>query len=260
MANANASNAEPETLTARERKDLDRYERQIEQHETSYIGAGKAFVEIQGRRLHRETHEKFSSYCRDRHGHSDRYARYLIDSARVATALKEAGTNVPPREGQARALVPLLDDPEKLVRVYQAEWERRGRAPTARELRTAIQDAPIIEQVEAGDLGAQFRIPADRAVHRIEKAMEEITNSIRGMYQTDRDGFPAFAAVVAESLRAIPLPNLSDTDWWRPLLDLDGADDSRESRADVMPVLTKKVRTTAQGSTAASRRGGGDTQ
>jgi len=100
----------------------------------TFIEVGIALAEIRDGRLYLETHSTFEDYCRVRWDLGRSRAYQLIDSAAVSTIADI------PNEAVARAAAPLKDDPEALrAAMAEAEADAGGKAPTAKQVRNAVQ-------------------------------------------------------------------------------------------------------------------------
>ena len=85
----------------------------VERGKAAFVEVGNALLEIRDARLYRESHTTFEGYCRERWSFERAHAYRLIDGARVAAAVSPNG-DIPANEAQARALAPLLDEPDRL--------------------------------------------------------------------------------------------------------------------------------------------------
>lgn len=125
------------TLTTREEHVLAEYEQQVERGLSTFLDVGRALLAIRDERLYRSEHETFETYCRERWGMTDRYARNLMQAA-------EVGTTVPVQnEAQARELAPLLDQPERLRETWQQVNEQTAGKPTAAAIRSIVRPATV---------------------------------------------------------------------------------------------------------------------
>lgn len=92
---------------------------------------------------------------------SQSQAYRLLDMGRVMRALESVSPiGEKPNEAQARELVPLKDEPEKLANVWKNANERKEGKPTARDLREAVADI-VAEEAEKHAQRAE-----DRAANR----------------------------------------------------------------------------------------------
>src|SRR5687767_945010 len=101
-------------LTAAERGEFQRCEHQIEQSAQAVDNMFEALTAIRDKRLYRETHRDFESYCQARWGKTWRRWRQLMQSQSVTGSLQDAVAagqikHLPTTEGQTRPLntVPL---------------------------------------------------------------------------------------------------------------------------------------------------------
>lgn len=115
---------------------LEECEEVIEQGLATFLDVGSALIRIRDARLYRQEYATFDVYCMTRWGFSDRRARHLMEAAQV-------GTMVPvENERQARELVPLLAEPERLAIAWQQVVDETGGKPTAAALRSAVRPSP----------------------------------------------------------------------------------------------------------------------
>jgi len=140
---------------------LNEIERQRLAHEEASIetGAaqiGRALMTIRDQRLYREAYRTFEDYCQERWGMTPRHANRQVAAAKVAELVGPIGPT--PREGQARELAPLLDDPDLLVTVWETAVAEADGKPTAaiiREVRERFAD-------DSTAMPAEPRRPAPR--------------------------------------------------------------------------------------------------
>ena len=76
----NQALTDTEELTYEEERDRLHLERKVER---AFYEAGKALQELRERRLYRNTHKTFESYCQERFGHSRQKANFLIAGAKA---------------------------------------------------------------------------------------------------------------------------------------------------------------------------------
>ena len=72
--------SDTDELTHEEARDRGNLERKVER---AFYEAGKALQELRERRLYRNTHKTFESYCQERFGHSRQKANFLIAGAKA---------------------------------------------------------------------------------------------------------------------------------------------------------------------------------
>lgn len=99
--------------------------------DASVLALGSALLEIRDSRLYRKTHKRFEDYVAERFGFSRSWPYRQIEAAPVLALASPMGDIT--TERQARELIPLLDDPEKMRHVIEAA-SVDGR-PTAARLR-----------------------------------------------------------------------------------------------------------------------------
>ena len=108
-------------------------ELRIERGLETFVDVGEALMEIKERKLYKESHTSFDTYCRERWGFGSNFANKQIRASKV-------GTIVPTfNEAQARALAPLVkQSPEEAVEVWQELKSEHGENITAAHIREAI--------------------------------------------------------------------------------------------------------------------------
>lgn len=135
----------------------------------TFIEVGNALTEIANGKLYRaQGFETFEDYCYERWQFTDRRARQLMQAA-------EIGTIVPvENEGQARALAPIKDKPEKMAEAL-TKAKGNGKA-TAKEI------AEIVAEIVEDELNAAAQVHEDR------KAINDLNeNAAKAGLDTDED-------------------------------------------------------------------------
>lgn len=120
---------------------LDELEAVIERGLTTFVDVGEALTEIRDSRLYRETYTTWEAYCQGRWGWSASRGHDLIRAAAIVALV--SGDTKPADERQARALRPLIDQPEVLRDVWAGVIERaeRDETPiTGPVIRNAVRD------------------------------------------------------------------------------------------------------------------------
>jgi hypothetical protein len=115
--------------------------------ENGIRSVGQSLIEIQNDKLYKANHSTFESYCKERWGFSDRYARTLIESEKVKAKI---GTIVPVLNLKTSHLSEISKIPEKQQAQVTAEvlerCEAENREPTAKDFKRAA--APFIKPPE----------------------------------------------------------------------------------------------------------------
>lgn len=107
----------------------------------TFVEVGEALAEVRDSRLYRESFDNFEDYCRERWGLSRPRSYELIDAARVANALSGIpDTPKPANAGQAAALRPVKDEPEKMAEAMRSASEATGGKLTAAAIAEAVSD------------------------------------------------------------------------------------------------------------------------
>ena len=191
--------AETTALTTAEAADLDRHERIIARSISSFFEVGEALVDIRDRRLWRGAYESFEDYCDRRWHFTTRRARQLIAGAKVvknlagASAKAENGTTVPLlNERSAREVAKAPEEKQAEV-VARAAAKANGKAPTAKQVREAVEEvkreeAPAAKVItdKAGAPVPQHLLPAftDK---RFAEAMNLLTEAKSVLQQIAND-------------------------------------------------------------------------
>ena len=134
-------------LTDEEEKDKLRLERQVEK---GFYISGKALAELRARRLYRNTHSSFESYCKDRFSFGRHAANRLIAAVQVVDNLvtivtkNQPDKKMPPKiilpahESQVRSLVGL--EASQQYQVWnQAIKEAKNKTPTAKKVKEVAE-------------------------------------------------------------------------------------------------------------------------
>jgi hypothetical protein len=80
----------------------------------TFTDVGNALLEIRDRRLYRDTHISFESYCKTKWGITKTHANRLIGASRVVDNIKEVGP-IPLNESTVRPLTSLQPDQQREV-------------------------------------------------------------------------------------------------------------------------------------------------
>lgn len=122
-------------------RSLDECEAVIERGLATFVEVGDALAEVRDLRLYRNGHETFEAYCSERWGLKRQRAYELIDAAAIAERLSSIDdTPMPANEGQARALRPVKDEPEKMAEAMKQAAAATNGKPTASAIGEAVQD------------------------------------------------------------------------------------------------------------------------
>ena len=152
--------SDTDELTHEEARDRGNLERKVER---AFYEAGKALQELRERRLYRNTHKTFESYCQERFGHSRQKANFLIAGAKAydnlttnccqtdpenlttngtqtetETQMTTNGTQIlPTSEGQVRPLTKL--EPDQQREAWQKAVEQAGgKVPSGRIVKSIV--------------------------------------------------------------------------------------------------------------------------
>jgi hypothetical protein len=184
-----------ETLTGVEATVLDDLEQTIEKGLATFVEVGRALEAIRDRRLYRETHSTFESYCKERWGISRGHAYRQIDGAQVVSVLQDSGTgpkmstrlgdvrlqvgDIPASESVARELVPLKDEPEQVQQAWRQTVEEHGSKPTAGQVREVVKRKTSTDAKRKKAPARAPRKPTKRHMEEVgQKRADEITRAL----------------------------------------------------------------------------------
>lgn len=126
------------TMTVGESRELAQLERVIRAGLEQFLAVGRALAAIRDRRLYRETHETFETYCRERWKFSKTHANRLISGAAATDRLGDIEVQ-PTAESQVRPLTGL--PPDQAAKAWTRAVEVSGGRPTADDVRNAVREA-----------------------------------------------------------------------------------------------------------------------
>jgi len=124
-------------------------ERTIEEGLHAFQRVGNALIEIRDQGLYLAKYESFEEYCRARWKFSRTRAYQLIDASEL-TASVSTMVDTPPiaNERQARALLPLKNEPLEIQRTLKALHDEHGDSLTAEKVKQAV-DAKVKRDAKA---------------------------------------------------------------------------------------------------------------
>lgn len=125
-------------MTRAEQQELARLENTIKSGLQQFLEVGTALLTIRQRRLYRDAHESFESYCREKWGFSKTHANRLIAGAEAVIILGDIEVR-PTNEAQARHLTTL--PPDQIRPTWQRVVEESGGKPTMEDVRRAVDEA-----------------------------------------------------------------------------------------------------------------------
>ena len=150
------------TLPAADAAELAQHEAVIERGLQTFYEVGTALLAIRDKRLYRADYSTFEDYCRERWQMGRNYVNKLITAAEVVTNL---GTNVPilpTTESQARELVTLTPDEQRIC----IPLDERGMPVISAELRAEIKPLLNLNALnKALAKAAQTALTKDEAAH-----------------------------------------------------------------------------------------------
>ena len=132
-----------ESLSEPERERLEQCENAVRIGEKTFLAVGNALVIIRDERLYRETHADFGDYLKEnfpRIGSNRRYADYLIEGAKTAKVIEEAGLPEPQSERSLRPLsaIPMEQRGEVWETATQIAQENGRDVPIESDTRNAV--------------------------------------------------------------------------------------------------------------------------
>lgn len=241
-------------LTAVERNELKQREAQIEQSVQAVDTMLEALTIIRDKRLYRETHRDFESYCQDRWGKTWKRWRQLLQSQQVVGSLQDAHASgqikyLPTNESQTRALntVPLDERP---VVWKLAEQVAGGSVPTGAQVELAklkhqvyaTRFSPLIQRMDKGELSPARALEVATALAscepgvrydmlRLKVSDKSVILEMNRLHQQGRESYGEIAAsgyLQYADESAIPLEKATAADL-RRLLDERMAEHRRQA-------------------------------
>jgi hypothetical protein len=181
----------------------------IERGLATFVEVGTALAEIRERRLYRETHGDFDTYCRERWGWSARHANRQIEAAAVVSSLGPIGLEPsdevegltpngtrPTNEAQVRELARV--EPERRADVWREASENGP--PTAARIREAA--APVVAPPPPEALAARERRDE---VESIGSSLKVVGDAVFALRRSDSSALAlaeVFTGPLAEEARA----------------------------------------------------------
>lgn len=160
---------------------LNEFERIIEQNLSGFMLVGRALKAIQDEKLYRGKFTKFTDYCHERWGLSDKHAYRLMDAYTCVDKLQKelvspiGEIRFPVNESQVRPLMAL--DPEKWVKA----WQRVLKACKGKPI-TAVEVEEVVNKM-LGKPGkkdtAQPKTSAKKAEQKLVKIGNLVTKALK---------------------------------------------------------------------------------
>lgn len=159
-------------LSVSEAAELQSCEHVIERGLKTYYEVGSALMSIRDNRLYRVMHATFEDYCQNRWSMTRRYANDLIAASGVVQNL---GTIVPKNEAQARELVDLEPEAQRLAWEVVKETAPEGKV-TAAHVKSVVNVLKDVLHTGAIDDGEGLDIPIQTAtLDHVKAAVTEET-------------------------------------------------------------------------------------
>lgn len=156
-------------MTPGENRHLASLEKRIASGLQTFREVGSALLEIRDKRLYRETHSSFESYCSEKWGLDRGRAYQLMGAATVSVVLgrpEKLGN-----EAQARELVPLVTEDPDIAKKVWAEVETRS------EESGKPVTASLIRKVKAEMRPGGESAPAQTPTERLVQDMVRLVNT-----------------------------------------------------------------------------------
>lgn len=171
----------------------------------TFVEVGDALAQVRDGRLYLAHAETFEAYCSERWGLSRSRSYELIDAAAITNAVSGIpDTPKPANAGQATALAPLKDEPEKAAEAMRNAAADSNGKPTAKAITEAVKEL-VEEKVAAAEAKAADKAELDafKAAHTpddFDPDAEEKRVTERGKFARlcrDLASLPAPAVFVA---------------------------------------------------------------
>ena len=133
-------------LTKQEKTELEKLCAVIEDGLSKFLEVGKALMEINERKLYRETHGTFEAFVSERFGISRAHAYRMIEAAEVESELSPIWRQTPiateiKTEGQFRELAKVGTEAlPDIVEKIAAKCEAEGCRPTAKVIKSVVDE------------------------------------------------------------------------------------------------------------------------
>ena len=132
-------------LTKQEKTELEKLCAVIEDGLSKFLEVGKSLMEINKRKLYRETHETFESFVSERWGIQKSRAYQLMEAAEIKTELSTIGgdsiTDEITNERQLRELSKVGTEAlPDIVEKIAAKCEAEGCKPTAKVIKSVVDE------------------------------------------------------------------------------------------------------------------------
>ncbi len=126
-------------LSVDEKIERSQCEERIRRGLIAWNEAGQSLALIRDSRLYRDEFSTFEEYCEVFWNKSRDWAYKLIGSSEVARILQTNVHKPPINQGQVRSLIPLIDEPKKLISAWDSAVESSfDGSPTGLEVKAAV--------------------------------------------------------------------------------------------------------------------------
>jgi hypothetical protein len=171
-------------LTKQEKTELEKLCAVIEDGLSKFLEVGKSLMEINKRKLYRETHNTFESFVSEKWGIQKSRAYQLMEAAEIKTELSTIGgdsiTDEITNERQLRELSKVGTEalPE-VVEKIAAKCEAEGCKPTAKVIKSVV-DETLGKQTKKAQPEQEPEPPAD-TVEREERHLRLARQHLNGL-------------------------------------------------------------------------------
>jgi hypothetical protein len=171
-------------LTKQEKTELEKLCAVIEDGLSKFLEVGKSLMEINKRKLYRETHDTFESFVSERWGIQKSRAYQLMEAAEIKTELSTIGgdsiTDEITNERQLRELSKVGTEAlPDIVEKIAAKCEAEGCKPTAKVIKSVV-DETLGKQTKKAQPEQEPEPPSD-TVEREERHLRLARQHLNGL-------------------------------------------------------------------------------
>ena len=171
-------------LTKQEKTELEKLCAVIEDGLSKFLEVGKSLMEINKRKLYRETHETFESFVSEKWGIQKSRAYQLMEAAEIKTELSTIGgdsiTDEITNERQLRELSKVGTEAlPDIVEKIAAKCEAEGCKPTAKVIKSVV-DETLGKQAKKAQPEQEPEPPSD-TVEREERHLRLARQHLNGL-------------------------------------------------------------------------------
>lgn len=173
-------------LTAPERTDLRKLCKIVEDGLGKFIEVGSALLQINERKLYRETHQSFEAFVSEKWGISRAHAYRMIEAAAIRAELSPIGghseiVNEITNERQLRELAKVgTESLPEIVEKIAEKCEAEGCKPTAKVIKSVVDEALGKDTKQAKKAEIEPPSPAD-TIEREERHLRLARQHLNGL-------------------------------------------------------------------------------